>query len=499
VNSRQENLSYDAAGHVIGDGLGQHTFNARGARVLVTTGAVGGGLTGHASQPAEEDASTFDGNAQLSKLVITTRDEELIGEGPQTSISESVTPTYYLRSSVMKGYVIDEIDPQGQKTKGYIYAAGERLAEHVTTPSYNTIHWQHKNPMTGSWIEVSADAQYRYGSRREMDPMGREVGTEAPANPPEEPPESPKRSPMYIENTGGQTSEAELGMQLYEDFYINKIYGGGAGPGQGGFWDQWNKHVHDREGQLMAGGHFLFGIDKMNASLSGNQYELIEDGQYTSSVGEDEDGNPVVNIVWKDLSYYRLVPGSGAPQNTTTEKSRVGAKDLKAYKARIEDMIQQKKCGDYIGELLNEVKTHTGRSFGDILTTFDEIRFYWANTGGSHGGKPYWEGMGTVRAADIMDTINTEKMGGSRANQIARRGFLISETTQAFLGETLHHVSRGGLMYGDGEMANALNAILVRKGLDSPKVFSDLTVADVDNASRYWHRKVASVCPAPRK
>jgi hypothetical protein len=236
---------------------------------------------------------------------MTSRTEELIGEGPETNISESVTPTYYLRSSALAGYVINEIDAQGHKTKGYVYAGGERLAEQVTTPWYNTITWQHKNPMTGSWVEVSAYSPS--AGRREMDPMGREVGTTAPPSPPSEPP-PPTRAPNYIENFGGQTSEAELGMQLFEDFYVNKNYGGGAGPGQGGFWEQWNDHVTEREFQLMAGGHF--GINKMNASTSGGSYEWVSQYQDSGYIGEDG----IVYVVSKDVGYFRLVPGSGSPQ-----------------------------------------------------------------------------------------------------------------------------------------------------------------------------------------
>src|SRR6266478_8883782 len=124
--------------------------------------------------------------------------------------------------------------------------SGILLAEHTTTTGYNLITWQHKNPMTGSWIETSASD--RGPVRSEVDPMGRDVGLVPPPNPPAEPTSPPTRSPMYLENAGGQTNEAELGMQLYEDFYINKNYGGGYGPGQGGFWEQWYHHAANREG-----------------------------------------------------------------------------------------------------------------------------------------------------------------------------------------------------------------------------------------------------------
>lgn len=48
-------------------------------------------------------------------------------------------------------------------------------------------------------------------------------------------------------------------------------------------------------------------------------------------------------------------------------------------------------------------------------------------------------------------------------------------------------------------MANALNTILVRNNQDTKQVFSDKTTEEVGVASGYWHPKVWSVCPGPRK
>jgi hypothetical protein len=153
-------------------------------------------------------------------------------------------------------------------------------------------------------------------------------------------------------------------------------------------------------------------------------------------------------------------------------------------------------CNQFLNGLLDEAKGQTGRSYGDVLATFDKIKFYWADRGGIYGGFAYFENG--APAATISNTINTERMGGSLANQRDRHGYLISSTTQDFLGETLHHVGIGGT-YSDAQMARALNAILVRQGLDTHKDFRDKTMKDVDNASRYWHPKIWSACPAPRK
>lgn len=322
ANNRRAGLPYDASGRVISDNLGEHVFDARGARVLVTAGTVGGGQTGNPLQPAEEDASMFDGNGQITKRAVTTRDETLVGGGPQTYISQVSATTYYLRSSVLGNYVIDEINPQGNKDKGYVYAGGERLAEHATTPWLNTITWQHKNPNTGSWIEATMD---RLPSRTEVDSIGRDVGVAPPQviNLPDPPP-PPTRSPMYLENVGGQTIEAELGMQLYEDIYINKIFDKGAGPGQGGFTgDKYRALMRVREFQLMSGARFLFGMDKMNAAggLGGDSYELVYDS-YAINVKDSGEGNVVGSMTIVGVSYYRLVPGSGSPQNPLTSKEK---------------------------------------------------------------------------------------------------------------------------------------------------------------------------------
>jgi hypothetical protein len=173
----------------------------------------------------------------------------------------------------------------------------------------------------------------------------------------------------------------------------------------------------------------------------------------------------------------------------------VESEDVRAYRVRIQEMLKNQKCRNFLEELLNEAKTQTGKSYADILATFDQIKFFWGNTG-SHGGFAHFDHG--VPAATISNTIITEKPSGSLANQKDRRGFLLSQTTQGFLGETLHHVGEG-FAYSDGVMANALNAILVRKGLDTAQRFSDLTNKDIDDASFYWHPKVWAACPAPRK
>jgi hypothetical protein len=74
-----------------------------------------------------------------------------------------------------------------------------------------------------------------------------------------------------------------------------------------------------------------------------------------------------------------------------------------------------------------------------------------------------------------------------------RSAFIRTQTAQNFLGETLHHVGTHGA-YRDAPMANALNTILVRQGLEKPQTFTERNYFEVTTASNYWHQRVFTVC-----
>jgi RHS repeat-associated protein len=180
------------------------------------------------------------------------------------------------------------------------------------------------------------------------------------------------------------------------------------------------------------------------------------------------------------------------------QKTPVPKEEEEAYRDRIAEMLEDHFCSNFIKQLLNEVRRQTGRPYLSVFTAFAKTKFYWGKVT-SHGGSAYWEDwQHGVRGATIDNIIKTEKPVGSLSNQRDRYGFLISQTTHYFFGETLHSMGVGRL-YGDGEFANALNSILVRQGRDIGRVFSDRSERDVSNASVYWHQRVFETCVAPRK
>jgi len=168
---------------------------------------VGGGQTGNPQAPSVEIDQNVDGNGSSAKRVETKRTETLVNGGPQTTVTTTVTTTYYVRSSLAGGDIALELDGQGNKVKGYIYALGGRLAEHWT--SLNGVLWRHTNPVTGTMLKGA--------ERSEFDPLGAEVGNyDLWVNDPTPTYQELKGSePLYIE--GGDPFNARSGCTIEVD------------------------------------------------------------------------------------------------------------------------------------------------------------------------------------------------------------------------------------------------------------------------------------------
>lgn len=184
--------------------------------------------------------------------------------------------------------------------------------------------------------------------RAELDPSGRITGNEPFFIPPEPVEASPTRDTTYLME-GGPTIEAELGMQLYEDRYINQVFGPGAGPGQGNYSGKaWRDWQISREFQLMTGQRFLFGIDKMNANVPGS-YEWVEQWeQWNDDLPpvRNPDGSYTVTARVINRGHYRLVPGTSGDQSP----QRPNIRDVTPVLEKIR----------YLGDNINEpeLKSH---------------------------------------------------------------------------------------------------------------------------------------------
>ena len=202
VNQRRQYWHYDEAGNLLFDTTGYHSYDALGHQTLFTDArhVVGGEYTGHPLMPADEITQSYDGQGQVGKRVQTVRTETLQDPNDPnnklTNINTQVTTTYYLRSSVVGGAAVLELDGNGNKSKGHVYASGGELARQVvtnTSPFASAVMWQHGTPGAGSWVETDSS---RFRTRHEMDPAGADVGSSDPfvTDP----------TPSYLEMRGSQ-------------------------------------------------------------------------------------------------------------------------------------------------------------------------------------------------------------------------------------------------------------------------------------------------------
>ncbi|HXD30262.1 MAG TPA: fibronectin type III domain-containing protein [Pyrinomonadaceae bacterium] len=153
TNGRRTGWGYDSEGRVTTIDDRHYSYDAAGRDVLLT------GQRWHVNQyVSSSTSSVFDGDGQR------------IGETSNNSGS-SLT-TYYLRSSVLGGLVIEELDSGGQKQAGYAFTPqGELLARQV--PSNGYVVLKQISPIGATHYEFSVgDTIISIHGRIELDPAG---------------------------------------------------------------------------------------------------------------------------------------------------------------------------------------------------------------------------------------------------------------------------------------------------------------------------------------
>ena len=168
TNNRRYAWWYDNAGNIAADFNANYGYDAAGRQYSFTANSyVGGG-----SQSVLEVTQSFDGQAQPVKKVTTNRWEEYLSEEP--TVHESTETVYYLRSTVLGGQVVAELDQTGFKYRGYIFAAGLRLATQYIDQHLGQVTWSATSPVSGSEYTLQGSNFYRV---QELDPLGTDVTT----------------------------------------------------------------------------------------------------------------------------------------------------------------------------------------------------------------------------------------------------------------------------------------------------------------------------------
>jgi hypothetical protein len=166
VNNRRNGWGYDNDGRNISLEERNYYFDAAGQPSRMEAPMWIAALGSYITKIMD---SSYDGDGQKVKEVIWD----------SYNYDPAVT-RYYLRSTVLKGAIIAEIDGAGQKQVGYVYA-GERVLAKQTA---NQVTWKHTSPAGTSEYNSTVFGGY---ARDEFDPFGSDVTLSATA-PPENPP-----------------------------------------------------------------------------------------------------------------------------------------------------------------------------------------------------------------------------------------------------------------------------------------------------------------------
>lgn len=163
------NWTYDADGQVTHDHNKEYTYDAAGNKTLVfETTEVAVSLTKKLWLYQDYDA-----DGVRAKRI----EQEQYNAGAFT-----FKTSYYLRSSVLNGKVITELNEFGQRRENNVYANGSVLVQQKD----NQVRWVHQDPVTGSHRESFVNGSA--GAHSEFDSLGNDAPLVDP-DPPEQTPD----------------------------------------------------------------------------------------------------------------------------------------------------------------------------------------------------------------------------------------------------------------------------------------------------------------------
>ena len=142
---------YDADGNLLMMPGTGYEYDAAGRAVTLTT--------------ATPTNLAYDGDGRQVKSAETVYD-------PQTE-TETTTTKYYVRSTVLGGKVLTEIEPESGYTRTFVYAGDAVVA---TQESWGSpfVSWEHRDPSNATYRTTMVGTQP--GDHAELDPVGSNAG-----------------------------------------------------------------------------------------------------------------------------------------------------------------------------------------------------------------------------------------------------------------------------------------------------------------------------------
>ncbi|HEY2962507.1 MAG TPA: hypothetical protein VGJ37_08845, partial [Pyrinomonadaceae bacterium] len=165
TNNRRSDWSFDANGNVTSRDSGQrtHAYDAAGQQRTFYEDMIQSFGGGHWLWHQYTINQTYDADGRAGKHL-----ESRYSEDENGVVEDYVETRYQLRSSVLGGALIVEVDQWGNRWEGHVYAGGELLADYQSLAPYTITDFKHGNPTTGQWVKSAV--------RTELDPLGADVG-----------------------------------------------------------------------------------------------------------------------------------------------------------------------------------------------------------------------------------------------------------------------------------------------------------------------------------
>ena len=292
---------HDADGRVLRDQFLKYSFDAAG-RNLITSSVLLNQFTG-GKVTQSRDGDGFEIKREETRQGVTT-----VG--------------YRLRSSVLGGRVVTELNANGQKQKSYVYLGGQPLAEQEG----GVVVWWHTNVLTGSAGRSYITRQY--GGEKELDPLLVDVGFDDPYLYFEEP--QPDNLQLLGGNSNGQCTVEGM---TWDCMSADRLVEIGAAE------QMVSSTVFAiyKSGKMRA---IWSGPISANSVMTADSNYRLDQFEGTGSNGHAEDSGFVVLAGTSDSSVTVI---AGGPQNPTAEEL------LQTGKTEAEKRLKNDPCAKFFG------------------------------------------------------------------------------------------------------------------------------------------------------
>jgi hypothetical protein len=374
----------------------------------------------------------LDGDGQQVKSAETVYD-------PQTQ-TDVTTTKYYLRSTVLGGEVLTELESDGYYSRAFVYAGGAVLATQERWGGSEQVSWEHRDPSNASYRTSAVGNPV--GVQAELDPVGANKGVSDPAyqqSIPDEGALAPYPSfnnpaqPNMTYSIDGVRVPLDHFMVMFNlnfksNLYLAEQVAGASTPSLIGY------SVSRFHGRLIR--DFGLNLDRAHD-------EALEQSNLTR--------NWLVDSNWDfDSSLLPQNPFKGAPLSTE-EVNQLG-KD-------VSNLLSNPKCAKFMNALLKQIGADTGKTaFSEnAMDIFNAVR---KQGGFSRRQGPFGaEGGDTVgnRRAFININYNIDFATANYPLVSAANG-------RQILHELMHVASGTSSDYSHYEMANAAWEVATSQG-----------------------------------